>query len=161
MIDWEHIGSDERRRLWMATLAKLCAPGDAVKVVEGLVAMLPMLADLPDGAFTQDTLHHVALQAKRSPSYAELRKSLDEWWGANRPKLTALPAPDDSWQAKYDQHLEQCRQDWSNPEVVRAALAKLQGHPMKDQMGRLLGMAVARFGSANLKLVPPQWHPHG
>lgn len=79
------------RQKWCAMLAKLCAPMDAVKAVEGLIAMLPMLADLPDEAFTDRSLTHVASKAKRCPTYSELRAWMDEWWEANKPAPPALP----------------------------------------------------------------------
>ena len=152
--------SEKQRRFWMAALAKCCAPADAVKVVDSLVAMLALMNDLPDAAFTEDSLRYVTERAKRAPSYADLRKWLDDWWAANKPRPPALPAPDDHWRAKWLAHLDQCRDDWSRPENVRASVDSLRGHPMENQMGKLLGMAVAKFGYGNLGLVPPEWHPH-
>lgn len=55
------------------------------------MAMLPMLADLPDDAFVVGSLEHVAGKAKRCPNYADLRARLDEWWADHKPAPPALP----------------------------------------------------------------------
>lgn len=78
------------RQKWCAMLAKLCAPMDAVTASGALVAMLPLLTDLPDEAFVAGSLAHVASKAKRCPAYADLRVWLDEWWKEHRPPLPAL-----------------------------------------------------------------------
>lgn len=79
------------RQKWCAMLAKLCAPMDAVEAVSALVAMLPLLADLPDEAFNERSLAHVAGKAKRCPTYADLRLWLDQWWQEHKPAPPALP----------------------------------------------------------------------
>ncbi|MDE2472933.1 MAG: hypothetical protein KGL35_30530 [Bradyrhizobium sp.] len=50
--------------------------------------------DFPPAAFTRESLHHVASEARFWPSYAELRTWLSAWWRDNRPALQALPAPE-------------------------------------------------------------------
>jgi len=60
-----------------------------------LRAYVPLLQDnFPLGAFTQDSLHHVASRCKWFPSYAEVVEHLGEWWRPRRPPLTALSRPD-------------------------------------------------------------------
>lgn len=154
--------SELRLNQWLAVLVKLVAPMDQVKAAEGAVGMEPALAQLPANKLTEASAVYVATKSKRMPNYGTICELLDEWWEANKPKLStlALAGPDDSWQAKHDKHLDQCREDWRDPQVVRRAVASLHGHPMKDQMGKLLGMAVAKFGHGNLGLVPPEWHPN-
>ena len=59
-----------------------------------LRAYVPLLVDqFPVGAFTQDSLHHVAAQCKWFPSYAEVIEHLRGWWQQHRPMPPALPAP--------------------------------------------------------------------
>lgn len=79
------------RQKWIAMLAKLCCPMDAVTAGAALAAMLPMLEDLPDGAFTDRSLTHIARLATGVPSYAKLRAWLAEWWKDNKPAMPALP----------------------------------------------------------------------
>ena len=59
-----------------------------------LRAYVPLLQDnFPPGAFTPESLHHVASQCKFFPAYAEVIDHLRDWWRANRPALPALPPP--------------------------------------------------------------------
>ena len=59
-----------------------------------LRAYVPLLQDqFPAGAFTQNSLHHVASACKWFPSYAEVIDHLRNWWRANRPTPPALPPP--------------------------------------------------------------------
>ena len=151
-----------RPNQWLGMLVKLAAPMDTVKAAEGAVGMEPALALLPSHKLTEESAIYVAAKSKRMPNYGTICDLLDQWWESNRPKPSnALPAPqDDPWQVRHQKHIEQCRDDWSRPEVVRRAVRELTpDHPMRDQMGKLLGMAVAKFGYANLGLVPPEWHP--
>jgi len=91
---------DKHRRQWLAMLAKLTAPMDPETATKGLIAMLPMLADLDEKLFSTASLQHVAAAVKRVPSYGELRLHLGNWWRDNLPQesrlaseWTALPAP--------------------------------------------------------------------
>lgn len=74
--------SEIARRGWCAILAKLLAPMDAERAAAGLVAMLPMLANLPDSAFTDATAHTVCTNGR------EVRAVLK----ANTPEKHDLPA---------------------------------------------------------------------
>ncbi len=59
-----------------------------------LRAYVPLLQDnFPAGAFTQDSLHHVAAQCKWFPSYAEVIEHLRGWWREHRPAPPALSPP--------------------------------------------------------------------
>ena len=150
-----------RPNQWLGMLVKLTAPLDAVKAAEGALGMEPALALLPGYKLTQESAIFVASRSKRMPNYGTICELLDEWWTDHKPSLTALPAPEvDTWQKKHEEHIARCRDDWSRPEVVRRAVREIEpSHPMRDQMGKLLGMAVAKFGYFNLHLVPPEWHP--
>jgi hypothetical protein len=62
-----------------------------------LAAYVPLLqSHFVVGAFTQQSLHHVAAQCKWFPSYAEVVGHLGDWWREHRPlppSPPALPAP--------------------------------------------------------------------
>jgi hypothetical protein len=97
------------RQKWIAMLAKLCSPIDPATAGAALAAMLPMLNDFPDEAFSMGSLAAVAEKAKRVPSYAELRAHLAEWWKDNRPppklaiadNVTSLKPEDRGWLAYW------------------------------------------------------------
>jgi len=85
------------RREWMAMLAKLTAPLDAVTATRGLCDMLPLLADFPDSAWCVASLDHVAGQCSRVPVYSEVRRYLGQWWGPRDPTPRLPPPPVAEW----------------------------------------------------------------
>lgn len=83
------------RKTWIAMLAKLVAPADPVAAGKALSDMLPLLVDFPDGAFTVDSLSHVARECRRLPSFSELCATLGAWWKEHRPPAPLmLPGPE-------------------------------------------------------------------
>jgi hypothetical protein len=83
------------RREWLAMLARMTTPHDPVRALEAMLAYLPLMDDLPDGAFTKDSLRHVATQPRRLhiPDLSEVVTPLTAWWRDNRPARTALATP--------------------------------------------------------------------
>jgi hypothetical protein len=83
------------RRKWFASLASLTYPASPGRAAEAFKAYLPMLADMPDAAFTQRSLEAVVDSPRKMaiPAFDEVRKPLRTWWRDNRPFVTALPAP--------------------------------------------------------------------
>lgn len=73
------------RNIWIAMVAKLCCPQDAAGAARSLMAYLPMLADFPPPAFTTQSAEAVARQNRFTPSYAQLRDALADWWRDNQP----------------------------------------------------------------------------
>lgn len=52
-----------------------------------MAALLGKDADtVPAGAYTSDSLHHVAGLHRFFPVYAEVRDALEAWWSCNRPR---------------------------------------------------------------------------
>lgn len=83
-------------RQWCQSLGVLTAVSISRPEAEmKLAAYVPLLQDrFPDGAFTADSLEHVARHCiKGFPTYAELAGYLSDWWRDNRPRPTALPPP--------------------------------------------------------------------
>lgn len=78
------------RNIWVAMVAKLCAPQDAAGAARGLMAYLPMLADFPPPAFTAQSAEAVARANRYVPSYAQLRDALADWWRDNQPRHTQI-----------------------------------------------------------------------
>ena len=74
-------------------LAKLVCPSDSAGAARSLAAYLPMLANIPDGAFTLQSLEAVARDVHRTPSYAELRAAIVAWWELHKPPQPALAGP--------------------------------------------------------------------
>lgn len=83
------------RRKWFAQLASLTYPASPGQAAEAFKVYMPMLAGIPDGAFTTRSLEAVATSPRKMaiPSYDEVAKPLGAWWRENRPFQTALPAP--------------------------------------------------------------------
>lgn len=94
-----------KRRQWVAMLAKLVAPMDAATAAQALADMLPLLADVPEGAFEPASLTSAAAAAPhRVPTFTELHRALLAWWDENKPPLPALPAPYDEALTDEDRH---------------------------------------------------------
>jgi hypothetical protein len=83
-------GPDTHRLKWIATLAALVYPQEVSKAADALKAFLPLLSDLPDGAFSAASLEAVVMAPRRMaiPSYDELRTPLAQWWSDHRPQST-------------------------------------------------------------------------
>jgi hypothetical protein len=83
-------------REWIIALGVLTAGNMTRAEAEmKLRAYVPLLQDnFPAGAFTQDSLHHVASKCKWFPTYAEVVEHLGEWWRPRRPPLVAIQPPD-------------------------------------------------------------------
>lgn len=146
------------RQQWIAMLAKLVAPIEPIAAAKALSEMMPMLADIPDGAFSLASLDYVARQCKRTPTYGELRASVSAWWLDNRPKQALLENPlNEVWSAKVARERAEAIADWSNPDKVRASVQLLDGHPMAEFLGGMLGGLVKRHAPQNLVVLPPRW----
>lgn len=83
------------RREWLTMLAALAYPANPAAAGQAFRVFEPMLADMPDGAFTRASLDAVVLAPRKMaiPSYDEIRNPLAAWWRENRPYPTALPGP--------------------------------------------------------------------
>lgn len=81
-------------RQWCESLGTLTAvsisPDEARLKIGAYVPML--MGEFPDGAFTTDSLQHVARNCPRGfPTYGELAQHLSAWWREHRPAPPALP----------------------------------------------------------------------
>jgi hypothetical protein len=70
------------RAEWFTALAALAFPSDAKRAEKALMPFMPWLDDMPAGAFTRESLHHVITSPRKMaiPSYDEIRKPLAWWW---------------------------------------------------------------------------------
>lgn len=85
--------TDRQIRDWLIDLGMLCAPRPGAEAAAKVVsAYIPLLRDLPAGAFTQTSRAAVARASAFFPSYAELRERLESWWDANKPRVALLPS---------------------------------------------------------------------
>jgi hypothetical protein len=143
------------REQWIALLSKLVSPSSPADAAAGLVAMLPMLGDLPDGAFTLKSLEYVARQCRRTPSYAELRSSLSAWWADNRPasSMPALAAPESDGTAEFwCRRATAMQREWDDPAGIRERVAFCAGD---ERYLVLLRALVARHAPQHSWIVPP------
>ena len=149
------------RLKFCSAVAKLTQPDRAEEAVAALVAMLPMLADVDDRAFTnRECLNRVVTIKRRTivPAYADVREAMTSWLKDNAPP--ALPSPDEEpWARKIRAEREQAVADWSDVTIIRRALLSLETTPMKHLLGKLLGALVYRHAPQNLCHIPPEWHP--
>jgi len=84
--------TDRQIRDWLIDLGVLCAPRPGAEPAAKVVsAYIPLLRDLPAGAWTQQSREAVARQSVFFPAYAELRERLESWWDANKPRVALLP----------------------------------------------------------------------
>jgi hypothetical protein len=154
---------NERHRLqWVAMLAKLVAPMDATAAAKALADMLPMLADFPDAAFSIGSLQAIAGSAKRTPTYADLRRGLGAWWHANRGDMIADTSSakdaDADWKAKQRREHAEAKADWSDPAKVRRSRDLVLSSPIRQlEFGRMLAALVSKHAPINLGLLPPEW----
>lgn len=83
------------RREWLAMLARMSTPHDPVKAMEAMLHYLPLLADMPDAAFTPQSLEAVAMapQSLHIRTLREVKEPLSSWWRDNKPRRTAIAAP--------------------------------------------------------------------
>lgn len=149
------------REQWLALLAKLSAPSNPGAAAEALRAMLPLIADFPDGAFTLASLEHVARATRRTPSYGELREHLGQWWKDNRPQQATRAIAHDSLphQVEALRRAELAR-EWDDPVGIRLRWASIEDtHPMRERCRKLLGAAVARHATQHIGLIPPDYWP--
>lgn len=47
--------------------------------------------------------------------------------------------------------------DWEDPAKIRSSVAKLDEHPMRDLLGRMLGALVRRHAPQNITFLPAEW----
>jgi len=84
------------RRKWLGMLATLVSPAFPADATAALLAYLPFLDDIPEGAFTRRSLEAVVASNRRQsvPSLDELRIPLLAWWRDNQPEGAVLEGPD-------------------------------------------------------------------
>lgn len=81
------------RREWFSCLAKLVYPHHPASAVDAFRAYLPLLADIPDAAFTAQSLEAVARSPRRLalPDFDEVSTALRRWWRDNGPSSNRFP----------------------------------------------------------------------
>jgi hypothetical protein len=71
---------------WLNDLSRLVRHGEEKPTRDQMAVYATMLAkDLPSGAFTEDSLHHVAQDMTWWPEFSSLRRTLVGWWNDHRP----------------------------------------------------------------------------
>lgn len=155
------------RQQWVAMLAKLVAPMDATTAAKALTAILPMLDDFPDGAFTLDSLGAVASACTHGvPNYAELRGHIGAWWKLHRPQPTAITA-DQPATIRQREIEREVRESWANVSAaqVRTRINDIRAIPRANGVGSavarasssFLTTAVRKYAPHHLGLLPPEW----
>lgn len=85
--------SDDRRKAWMMMLAKLVRPADPEAAATGLIAMLPMLTDIPDECFCKRCLADVAKACVKGYAFGTITAAFAEWWKANKHTFAPIALP--------------------------------------------------------------------
>ena len=102
---------------WLLSLSQLLRH-DKEKPTKNQIALYAtMLAkDLPSGAFTSESLHHVARDMQWWPEYSALSKALLPWWNEHKPAVAPviayegavqLSTLDSSWVSFYYQRIKE------------------------------------------------------
>lgn len=124
---------------------------------------------VPLGAFTDASLQEIASGCEFFPAYAVLKTALQTWLDLHPvvPRLANISADfqeyldeQENKPAHRDRLLDRdarCRADWSDPQKIRESIAKLDGHPMRHHLGKILGNAVRANAPENLGYLPPEW----
>lgn len=146
---------------WLNDLATLTAGttplADSKAKVAALASMLA--SEYPPEAFSRRSLEHIARQCTFFPSYGELARALSAWWQDNRPPQQAVEY--DRF-AVSDEETAARRASWVtiSPEQVRAKVRALDGHPMREALGKALATALFHNAPKHLGYLPPELLKH-
>lgn len=163
---------------WVAKLALATSAGQEKMTKERLFLYVQLLAsEFPVAAFTDASLKSIVAGTEYFPAWAVLKTGLDAWLEANRPKALAPPISEKlrtSLQEHLDEmednadnkarradRLQAAKEDWSDPDKIRASLLKLDETTpyWKARLGRFLGQLVRKHAPENLGYLPPEFHP--
>ncbi len=142
---------------WLNDLNDLTAGqtplADAKRKIAAIALMLA--EEYPAGAFTRQSLVLVATAHNWFPSYAQIVAVLSPWWKERRPMPKLLAAPSSRAQQERDE--EERADSWRNitDAEIRAKIWALRDHPMRQQLGRLLAIAISRHAPDKLHQLPP------
>lgn len=97
----------ETRRRFLAGLAKLVQPDNAEEAATALIAMLPMLTDIPEDAFaSRECLNRVSTAKRRTviPAFGDIVAAMNSWVREQPgrplladPRATSLSDMDQMW----------------------------------------------------------------
>jgi hypothetical protein len=160
---------DELRRItgWLTDLGDYTAgntPGAEMKKrVASMATML--LGDFPIAVYDHATLKTIARECKFWPSYAELCDLLRD---QTRQRVELFDAP----RLGFDRQSEADKQadveaniatSWASMSLgdVKTQIRQLDGHPMRNVLGRILGRAVTKHAPQHASLLPVEFLPPG
>jgi len=145
---------------WLTDLANLTAGNASMREIKPRIGgIASMLSDnFPTGAFTRNSLEHVARQCSFFPSYGELCNALAPWWKDHQPPHRAIAA-DQPATVKQREIEREVAESWANitPEQIRQKIRNLDGNPMHETLGPWLATALAKYATHHLGQLPPQW----
>jgi len=141
------------RDAWIVHLAELIRPRQPTAAATQLSKMLHFLTDIPDGAFTEQSLHEAALKLKRTPSLIEVRAAIDGWWKKQTaPPVTAKESDQQRLLRLNEERAEFLRRDWDDPQGIAYRVRSCEGNVA---LLRLLAAAVGRWAPQHLGMLPP------
>ena len=141
------------RDAWMVRLAEMIRPRQPAAAATQLRKMLNFLSDMPDGAFTEQSLHEAALKLKRTPSLIEVRAAIDGWWKKQTaPPVTAKESDQQRLLRLNEERAEFLRRDWDDPQGIAYRVRSCEGNVA---LLRLLAAAVGRWAPQHLGMLPP------
>jgi hypothetical protein len=141
------------RETWIVHLAELIRPRAPAAAATQLRKMLHFLTDIPDGAFTDQSLRAVAPKLKRSPNFAEVRAAIDDWWKKQpAPSETARESDQQRLLRQNEERAAFLRRDWDDPQGIAQRVRSCEGNVA---LLRLLAAAVGRWAPQHLGMLPP------
>lgn len=146
------------RDLWMQRLAEAVRPRSPRPTAIALGRMLQFLVDVPDHAFTDDSLQYIANRLRKTPSLGVLRDLLAAYLHEQEPQ----PERDDEpptlkARREHEQRQASLRDDWDDPAgILRKVRACSDGSALGHRHLILLCKIVGKFAPQHLGLLPPR-----
>ena len=142
---------------WVTNLAELTRHGEAKPTKDKLAIYATMLGkDFPSGAFTSDSLHHVASGSDWFPSFEGCRSKLAEWWKVNRPASVgqiAGPHDGETESVKWARRCREMESEWNDIPTVRAAIDTLRREGWPHRGLALLRTLLKRWAPENIEML--------
>lgn len=142
------------RAEWANRLAEAIRP-TAVKAATAQIGqLLRHLADLPDAAFTDESVRRLAERKAGHPmNLAWLRDELSTYLRlADRPRVGRNELPQERLLREWQDRQESLRRDWDNPDGIVRLVRQCDGNEL---LLRTLGRAVNRWAPQHLGWMPP------
>lgn len=141
------------RDAWMGRLAEAVRPRSPRPTAIALGRMLQFLVDVPEHAFTDDSLQYCATRLRKTPSLPIMRDLLAEYLREQDPApVRDVETPTMRERRKWEERQAFLRRDWDDPAGI---LRKVRNCGDDMRWLRSLASLVAKWAPQHLGLLPP------